>query len=94
MSVRVIQFFLCCPICVLTSLDLCCDVRYDLHMKTMFSSSLPPSVCRKASVLFTLFVFVYEEWCPTQIDCVVLCFVLLSFVLCTLCCYFLRIDHL
>jgi hypothetical protein len=27
-------------------------------MKTMFGSSLPPIVCRRAHVLFTLFVFV------------------------------------
>jgi hypothetical protein len=37
----------------------------------MFGSSLPPVVCRRAHVLFTLFVFVCIEWCPTPI---VLCF--------------------
>ena len=31
---------------------------YDFCIKTMFGSSLPPVVCRKAHVLFTLFVFV------------------------------------
>ena len=36
----------------------CCDVRYDLRIKTMFGSSLPPVVCRKGHALFTLFVFV------------------------------------
>jgi hypothetical protein len=36
-------------------------------------SSLPPVVCRRASVLFTLFVFVCVQWCPTHI---VLCFCL------------------
>jgi hypothetical protein len=35
----------------------CWDVRYDIHMKTMFGSSLPPVVCSRARVLFTLFVF-------------------------------------
>ena len=39
--------------------------------KTMFGSSLPPVVCRMAHVLFTLFMFVYLQWCPTHI---VLCF--------------------
>jgi hypothetical protein len=35
------------------------DVHYDFRMKTMFSSSLPSVVCRRAHVLFTSFVFVY-----------------------------------
>jgi hypothetical protein len=30
-----------------------------LYIKTRFGSSLPPVVCRRAHVLFTLFVFVY-----------------------------------
>ena len=33
-----------------------CDVRYDFRMKTMFGSSLLPSVCTRAHVLFMLFV--------------------------------------
>jgi hypothetical protein len=40
-----------------------------LPHKMKFGSSLPPVVCRRAHVLFTLFVCVY--WCPTHI---VLCF--------------------
>ena len=32
-----------------------CDVRYDFRITTMFSSSLPTVVCRRAHVLFTLF---------------------------------------
>jgi hypothetical protein len=36
----------------------CCDVRYDFRIQTMFGSSVPPVVCRRAHVLFTLFVFV------------------------------------
>ena len=39
--------------------------------KTMLGSFLPPVVCRRAHVLFTLFVFVYIQWCLTHI---VLCF--------------------
>ena len=37
----------------------------------MFGSSLPPVVCRRAHVLFTLCIFVCLQWCPTHI---VLCF--------------------
>jgi hypothetical protein len=43
--------------------------------KTMFGSSLPPVVCRRTHVFFTLFVFACVMWCPTHI---VLCFVLFS----------------
>jgi hypothetical protein len=49
----------------------CCDIRYDFRIKTMFGSSLPPGVCRRAHILFTLFVFVCVKLCPTHI---VLCF--------------------
>ena len=66
-----------------------CDVRYDFRIKTMFGSSLPPLVCRRTHVLFTLFVFAYSGvkhilWCA---------FVLFFFVLCTSCCQFLWIVH-
>ena len=37
----------------------------------MLGSSLPPVVCRRAHVLFTLFVFVCVLWCPPN---TVLCF--------------------
>ena len=37
----------------------CCYVRYDFCIETVFGSSLPPVVCRRVSVLFTLFVFVW-----------------------------------
>ena len=37
----------------------------------MFSTYLPPVVFRRAYVIFTLFVFVYAQCCPTHI---VLCF--------------------
>jgi hypothetical protein len=36
----------------------CCNVRYDFRMHTMFGYSLPPVVCRRAHVLFTLILFV------------------------------------
>jgi hypothetical protein len=80
--------YLCRPIilvfcvvlfCVFTFWVPCCDVRYDFRIKTMFGLFLPPVVCRRAHVLFTLFVFVCVKWCPTQLCCV---FVLFVFVLC------------
>ena len=37
----------------------------------MFGSSLPPVVCRRAHVLFMLFVCVCVRWCPTHITEVV-----------------------
>ena len=40
-------------------------------------SYLPPVICRRAHVLFTLLVFVYVQWYPTHI---VLCFVFLRLV--------------
>ena len=44
---------------VFTSLILCYDVRYDFLIKTMFgTTSVLPFVCRRAHVLFILFVFV------------------------------------
>jgi hypothetical protein len=41
--------------CVFTFLVPCCEVRYDLRIKTMFGSYLPPVVCRRAHVLFRMF---------------------------------------
>jgi len=38
-----------------------------IALNTMFGSSLPPVVCRRAHVLFTLFVFACVYWCPTHI---------------------------
>ena len=63
----VIQWGLCCSLflifCVVllfvfTLLVPYCDFRHDFPMKTMFGSSLPPIACRRAYVLFTLFVFI------------------------------------
>ena len=50
-------------LCVFTFLVPCCDVRYDVRIKTMFGWSLPPVVCRRAHVLITLFVFDRVYWC-------------------------------
>ena len=79
----------------------CCHIRcsYHFRIKMMFGSSFPPVVCRRAHVLFTLFVFVCIQYCPTHI---VLCSVfvlfvfvlcLVSCVLCTQCCQFFWFDH-
>jgi hypothetical protein len=76
---------LCCTIMCLhvRCSMLWCPLRFP-H-KTMFCSSLPPVVCMRVHVLFTLFVFICIQWCPTHI-------VLWFFsVLCTLCCQFLWI---
>jgi membrane protein YdbS with pleckstrin-like domain len=53
----IILVFCVVLLCVFTFLVACYDVRYDIHKKTMFRSSLPPVVCMRADVLFTLFVF-------------------------------------
>jgi hypothetical protein len=62
-----------------------CDVRYDLRIKTMLCSSLPPFVCRRVHVLPTLLVFVGVYLCPTH---VVLCLLVYSCVRHMLCCVF------
>ena len=60
---------MCCfLVCIFTFRFPCCDVRYNFRIKTMFGSSLPPVVCRRADVLFTLFVFVCVSWCLTHIE--------------------------
>jgi hypothetical protein len=56
----------------------------------MFSSSLPLVVCRRAHVLFTLFVFASYVDGQNKLCCV---FVLFSFVLYTLCFQFLWFVH-
>ena len=73
-------------LCVFTFIVPCSDVRYDFRIKTMFSSPLPPVVCRRADVLITLFVFACVYWC------VLFCFSS-SCVLCARCCRFLWIVH-
>ena len=42
------------------------SVKSLVHMYTIFLILLPPVVCRRAHVLFTLFVFVCGQWCPTH----------------------------
>jgi hypothetical protein len=37
-------------LCAFTFWVPCCDFRYDIRIKTMFGSSLPPVVCRRAHV--------------------------------------------
>ena len=49
-------------------------IKYNNINGTMLGSSLPPVVCRRAYVLFTLFVFVCMWWCA------VFCFVFLRLV--------------
>jgi hypothetical protein len=66
------------------------DVRYDYCIKTMFGSSLPPVVCRRAHVFFTLYALVANSG-VRHILCYV--FALFVFVLCTLCWQFLWIVH-
>jgi len=51
-----IYFF---QLCVFTFWVLGCVVRYDCLMKTMFVSPLPPVVCSRVRVLFTLVVLAY-----------------------------------
>ena len=78
--------FLCCPIMCLYVLSfvLWCPLQFP-H----FGSYSPPVVCRKAHVLFTLYVIVCVQCCPTHIVlCFLFCFL---FVLCTICCQFLWI---
>ena len=80
-SVLLIFFsFLCCPIMCLYVLSsvLCCLLRFP-HKTIVFGSSLPSVVCRRAHVLFTLFVFVCVQWCSTHII-LWLCFVCLCLV--------------
>ena len=48
----------------------CYDICYDFHIKTMLDSFLPPVICRRARVLFMLFVFV----CLSNTYCAVFLF--------------------
>jgi hypothetical protein len=72
----------------------CRDVRYDVRIKNMFGSSLPPVVGRMSRVLLTLFcVCLRIVVSNTYRDCVVCFCVSSSCVLCTQCCQFLWIFH-
>ena len=61
-DVNIIFFFYVVLLCVFTGTGPCCDVLYDFHIKTMFCSSLPPVVCRRDHVLFTLCVLACVLW--------------------------------
>ena len=52
-------------------------------IKSMIGTSLPPVVCRRAEVLFTLFVFVYVIGTSNTYH--VVCFALFVFILCFVC---------
>ena len=63
-SVLLIVLVFCVVLlCIFTFWVPCCDVRYDFRIETMFSSSLPSVVWRRAHVLFTLFVFACVKLC-------------------------------
>jgi len=52
------MYFLICIVfllCVFMFWIPCCDVRYDVRIKTMFGSSLPPVVGKRAHILCMLF---------------------------------------
>jgi hypothetical protein len=85
---HIVLVFCVVPLCVFTFWVPCCDVRYDFRIKMMFSSCIPPVICKRAHVLLTLFVFVCVKWCPTKLCCAL---VLFFFVLCILCSQFLWI---
>ena len=59
------EFLVICVVllCVFKFWFPCCAVPYDFRIKTMFDSSLLPVVCRRAHVLFILFVFVFTSSC-------------------------------
>ena len=82
-------YILWCHIMCLDVLSsLCCPLR--CPHKTMFGSSLPPVVCRRADILFTLYAFV----CLFNVQHILWCvFALFFFVLSTLCYQFLYIVH-
>ena len=65
-----------------------CDVRYDFGIKPIFGSSLPPVVCRRAHVIFTLFVCVRIVVSNTY------CIVCVVFSFFVVCCQFFWIFHL
>ena len=65
---------------VFTFLVRCCDVRFEVRIKTMFDSSLPLVVCRRAHPRVSLgsVLLIYVVFC-------VVFFVLFVFVLCLVC---------
>ena len=55
-TLLIFLFFYVVLLCVFTFWFPCCDVQYDFRIKTMFSSSLPPVVCRRTHVLYVICV--------------------------------------
>ena len=51
---------------VFTFLVLCCDVRYNFRLKTMFGSSLQPICFVDSSFIFMLVACIIVYWCPTR----------------------------
>jgi hypothetical protein len=74
----------CIRVAYLSSV-LWCPLRF--RIMTMFGSSLPPVVCSRTHVLFTLFVFCFAHTGVKHILCCV--FALFLFFFCTLCSQFL-----
>ena len=54
---HLLSFFCGVLLWVFTLFVPCCEVLYDFRIQTMSGSSLPPVVCRRAHVLFTVYVF-------------------------------------
>ena len=72
-GVHVTHLF-CCGVvlfCAFTFCVPCCVVRYDFRSKLCSVHLNLQMFCIRVHVLFTLFVFVCVQWCPTHI---VLCF--------------------
>jgi len=93
-SVLLIFLTLCVVLlCVFAFLVLpCCDVYYGFRIITMFSSSLPPVVCRRAHEYLIYVICVCLRIVVPNTYWIVF-FVLFFFVLCNLCRIFLWIVH-
>ena len=52
-GVNIVHFVL---LCVFAFLIPCFDVSYDFNIKTMYGMSFSPAVCRRARVLFFIYV--------------------------------------
>ena len=73
----------------LCSLVLCCDVRYDLRIKTVFTSSLPPVVCRRTHDLLCMLAYGdVRHFAVAHLFSFLYCVICL-FVLCKIQCYYI-----
>ncbi len=77
-------------LCVFTFWVPCCNVIYDFRIITIFGSSLPPVVCRRAHECLIYVMCVCLRIVVSNIYCVVFLFCLSSSYLC---CQFLWIVH-